>query len=128
MKNTASANRSAKPLSNTRHEQELIALYKISQILATASQQREMLEEVLDVLKGETRMNRGTILLLSLDNSELLIEVGQNLSDSQRRSVRYRMGEGITGRVVQTGKPMIVPKVSQEPLFLDRLHRHRQRS
>src|SRR5256884_1258450 len=31
------------------------------------------------------------------------------------------MGEGITGRVLQTGKPIVVPKVSREPMFLDRL-------
>jgi Nif-specific regulatory protein len=36
------------------------------------------------------------------------------------RRARYRVGEGITGRVVQSGKPIVVPRVSQEPLFLDR--------
>ena len=34
--------------------------------------------------------------------------------------MRYRVGEGITGRVVQTGKPVVVPRASHEPLFLDR--------
>ena len=29
------------------------------------------------------------------------------------RRARYRMGEGITGRVVQSGKPVVVPRVSQ---------------
>ena len=33
---------------------------------------------------------------------------------------RYRLGEGITGRVVESGKPIVVPQVSREPLFLDR--------
>jgi Nif-specific regulatory protein len=30
------------------------------------------------------------------------------------------VGEGITGRVVQSGKPIVVPRVSHEPLFLNR--------
>ena len=34
--------------------------------------------------------------------------------------MRYRVGEGITGQVVQTGKPMVVPRVSREPAFLNR--------
>ena len=34
--------------------------------------------------------------------------------------MRYRVGEGITGKVVQTGKPMVVPRVSREPMFLNR--------
>ena len=108
-----------------RHLKELQALYRISQVLATGARQRQMLAEVLDILHTELGMNRGTILLLSGDAKELLIEVAHNLSESQLRAVRYRMGEGITGRVVQTGKPAIVPKVSQEPLFLDRLHKRR---
>ena len=33
---------------------------------------------------------------------------------------RYRVGEGITGRVVQSGRPVVVPRVSREPLFLNR--------
>ena len=36
------------------------------------------------------------------------------------KRVRYRVGEGITGEVVQTGKPIVVPRVSREPSFLHR--------
>ena len=32
----------------------------------------------------------------------------------------YLMGEGITGQVVESGKPVIVPRVSEEPRFLNR--------
>ena len=111
-----------------RHLRELEALYKISQILVGGEGQKQALAEVLDVLHAELGMNRGTVVLLSPDAKELMIEVAHNLSERQRRNVRYRMGEGITGRVVQTGKPAVVPKVSQEPLFLDRLHERRKLS
>ena len=37
-----------------------------------------------------------------------------------RRRGKYRLGEGITGRVVQTGEPAIIPKISEEPMFLNR--------
>jgi Nif-specific regulatory protein len=30
------------------------------------------------------------------------------------------LGEGVTGRVIQGGKPLVVPKISEEPLFLNR--------
>src|SRR6195256_6306742 len=36
------------------------------------------------------------------------------------RSIRYRLGEGITGKVVESGKPIVVPQVSREPMFLNR--------
>ncbi len=108
-----------------RHDAQLRALFAISQILATNSSQRQVLAEVLDVLDQEVGMQRGTVVLLSPDERELMIEVAHNLSEAQRQSIRYQLGEGITGRVVQTGKPAVVPKVSQEPLFLDRVHKRR---
>jgi len=105
---------------------ELEALYKISRVLSEGVRQRQLLAEVLDILHSELGMTCGTITLVSPDNRELLVEVGHNLSEAQRLAVRYRIGEGITGRVVETGKPAIIPKVSQEPMFLDRLRKRRK--
>ena len=34
--------------------------------------------------------------------------------------MKYRIGEGITGRVVQSGQPVVVPRASSEPMFLQR--------
>ncbi|HUO58784.1 MAG TPA: nif-specific transcriptional activator NifA, partial [bacterium] len=33
---------------------------------------------------------------------------------------KYKIGEGITGKVVEKGEPMIVPDIGKEPLFLNR--------
>jgi Nif-specific regulatory protein len=35
--------------------------------------------------------------------------------------VRLKAGEGVIGRVLQSGKPVVVPRVSREPLFVNRL-------
>jgi Nif-specific regulatory protein len=107
----------------TRHVRELETLYGISHILAAGRSQKQALAEVLDMLDSDLDMNRGTITLLGPDASEIRIEVAHNLSQEHSRKIRYSMGEGVTGKVMQTGKPMIVPKVSEEPLFLDRLDR-----
>ena len=112
---------------STRHVRRLDSLYQISRILAADSaRQQQALAEVLDVLDKDLGLMRGTILLLSGDGEELITEVASNLSEQHRRSVRYRRGEGILGRVVQSGKPAIVPKVSQEKGFLDRIHQRRK--
>ncbi len=118
----------AKIPSEQRHDQELRALFRISQILAGGSGQRQMLAEVLDVLAGSLGLTRGTIALLRPDGRELSVEVAHKLSDRQRQAVKYRLGEGILGRVVQTGKAMVIPQVSKEPLFLDRLHNRKSSS
>ena len=106
-----------------RHVQELEALYKISRILTEGARQKQALSEALDVLHCDLGMSRGVIVLLSSDGGHISVEIAHDISDRRKRSARFKIGEGITGRVVQTGKPMVVPKVSQEPLFLDRLGR-----
>jgi len=105
---------------SSRYVEALQALYNISQVLVGASNQRQMLMEVMDVLDRDLGMASGTIVLLSPDGKELSVEVAHKLSETERQSVRYQMGEGITGHVVQTGKPLSVPKISQEPRFLNR--------
>ncbi len=107
----------------SRHVHELEALFSVSKILAAETRQRQMLEAVLDVLHHDLGMVRGTIMLLSPDGEELMQEVSHNLPAGRSRSLRYRRGEGVVGRVLETGKPAIIPKVSEEPQFLDRIHR-----
>ena len=84
-----------------RHVLELETLYKISNILASGARQKQALAEVLDTLDRELAMNRGTITLLAPDGSEIRIEVAHKLSEEQQRTVRYRMGEGVTGKVMR---------------------------
>jgi len=102
---------------------QLGILYKVSQILSAGTRQQETLAAILDILDKDLGLARGTITLLSLDGKEIRIEAAHNLSQEQSQRITYRIGEGITGKVMKTGKPMIVPKVSQEPLFLNRFER-----
>jgi Nif-specific regulatory protein len=65
-------------------------------------------------------MSRGTLTLLDRTSGEIFIEAAYGLSASQQERGRYKIGEGVTGKVVQTGKPAVVPRISEEPLFLNR--------
>ncbi|MFA5239149.1 MAG: nif-specific transcriptional activator NifA [Phycisphaerae bacterium] len=106
-----------------RDLKQLEALYKVSQILAVGARQKSALVEVLNILDGELNLNRGTITLLAPSGDEIRIEAVHNLSHEQSSKITYRIGEGVTGKVMQTGKAIIIPRVSQEPLFLNRFER-----
>src|SRR3990172_7695373 len=57
----------------------------------------------------------------SVDPKATLSSVLEILSESMERSRGiYRIGEGITGKVVESGEPIIVPDIGKEPLFLNR--------
>ena len=106
-----------------RHERELDLLASISALLANQSGQREMLTEVLHQLEHKLGMRHSTVMLLSADGSELIVEAARSIHPGDRHALRYRRGEGVTGMVVQTGRPAIIPRISQEPRFTNRVHR-----
>jgi Nif-specific regulatory protein len=99
--------------------QQLAVLVEAGLVFSGELSPRIAFERVLDTLKRRHGLIRGAVTLLDAKTQEIRVEVSSGLSDAGRLA-RYRLGEGITGRVVETGKPIIVPKVSREPMFLNR--------
>jgi len=65
-------------------------------------------------------MVRGTVTILNPLRDEINIEVAHGLTQGAMEKGKYKLGEGITGRVIQSGKAVTIPKISEEPLFLNR--------
>jgi len=103
-----------------RKIRELTVLYEISQMLISIPDPKEALSPVLDILHYKMGMKRGTITLLDTVTQELGIQAAHGLTDQERQRGHYQIGEGITGKVVETGEPVIVPHIGKEPLFLNR--------
>lgn len=95
-------------------------LFDVSQALNASMDLKVALEPVLRVMAEHLGLLRGTLTILNRDTGDISIEEAYGLSESQRAKGRYKVGEGITGKVVQTGKPAVVRRVSDEPSFLDR--------
>lgn len=104
-------------------ETHLEVLAGVGQLLATQPGQRQMLAGVLGILERRLGMMRGTILLLSADGLQLVVEAAQSSDAGASAGLSYRRGEGIVGMVVQTGRPAVVPRVADEPRFVNRIHR-----
>jgi len=103
-----------------REAQRLSTLLDVSQALASLDL-KASLHRVLEILAAQYGAVRGLVSLVDADD-DLRVEAADGVGESSR-AVRYRLGEGITGRVVQSGKPIVVPRVSREPMFLHRAAR-----
>ncbi|MBN2284720.1 MAG: GAF domain-containing protein [Deltaproteobacteria bacterium] len=104
----------------TRENRELTLLWEISRILGQSMDLSEIGNPILTALDRNMGMNRGFITLLNRESGDILIEAAHGLSEAQIKRGRYRIGEGVVGKVVETGRPMVVPRISEEPRFLDR--------
>ena len=100
--------------------QDLSCLYEITRNLASAAHLQDCLEKVVNILAETKGMENGTVTIVNPVTRELEIEVAHGITAEARRRGRYKLGEGITGRVVATGEPIIVPQIGEEPLFLNR--------
>ncbi|MGD0042913.1 MAG: GAF domain-containing protein, partial [Isosphaeraceae bacterium] len=101
---------------------DLRALHTTADVLAAGSGQEETLLKILQMLETELGMIRGTVMLVSPDGSELQLAAATGVDEDKRGKVSYRVGEGVTGEVLRTGTSIIVPRISAEPRFQDRVH------
>ncbi len=108
--------------------EEVTLLYEISKALNEHLDLKKSMYKVLDILAYSMRMERGTISIRNPLRNEISIEVAHNLSKSAMERVKYKVGEGIIGKVIETGKAVTIPKISEEPLFLNRTASRRMKS
>ena len=100
----------------------LETLAEVNSALAGGSSLRAALQRVMQLLDRRDSVVCGSITLLNPDTGLLHVDASEGLAP-EGRSARYAIGEGVTGRVVESGKPVIVPRASQEPMFLNRARR-----
>jgi Nif-specific regulatory protein len=108
------------PSTTTRDARRLSTLLEISQALSGTLNLKSSMQRVLQILIRHHGVVRGMVTLLR--EGELHVEAIEGFDD-RARAVSFKVGEGITGQVVQSGKPIVVPRVSKEPEFLNRMPR-----
>ncbi|MFP4114783.1 MAG: nif-specific transcriptional activator NifA [Spirochaetota bacterium] len=100
--------------------EELSLLFEISQLLDQSLDLEQVIQPVLRTTSERLEFLRVAITLLDRNTGDIFIEAAHGLSRSQQQRGRYRLGEGVTGRVVQSGQPEVIPAVSEDPSFLNR--------
>lgn len=99
---------------------ELELLFEISQALDRSIDLRAVVAPLLKALAAHLAIVRAALTLLNRDTGEISIDASYGLSATQQKRGKYRLGEGVTGYVVKSGQPMIVPRIGAEPMFLNR--------
>ena len=98
----------------------LSLLYDVGQVLDETVNLKQLLEPVVRALVERTEMRRASLSLLHRKQRQIITQTASGYSESERRRGRYRIGEGVTGSVVKTGEPAVVPRISEAPQFLFR--------
>ncbi len=95
-------------------------LFDIARALDRHVELREALSPLLLLLESRAGLSRGMVTLLDRPTGTLVIEEAYGLTKEEKDRGRYRLGEGIVGRVFESGEPIVVEDLFSEPRFLNR--------
>ena len=103
-----------------RESYEVRLVYEICSLLAESATLESVLGPVLEKIAFHLDILRGIITIYNRETGEIAIEEAWGLGPEEVARGRYRPGEGITGEVIETGRAVVVPRIAEEPRFLDR--------
>src|SRR4029453_18088911 len=99
---------------HTNETRRLATLLEVSQALSGVLNLKAALHSVLDILERRHQVAGAAGVLVDRDTKELHVEASNGTRlPIQRRS--SRSDSGVTDRVIDSGKAVAVPRVSQEP-------------
>jgi len=99
---------------------ELTALLEVAETMTSSFDVDRNLRKAMRILAEHLGLNRGTIALVDPESREIRIAAAHGLTRAQLARGIYRPGEGVVGRVVASGRAMVVPDIGEEPTFLNR--------
>jgi len=99
---------------------EQLVVRESIQLLSRGLEPFKAIRQMLHLLSELLGLNRGRVVMPDAPSGDLVIRVAYGLTQQEIRRGRYARGEGITGRVMQTGETLIVQDIDAEPAYLAR--------
>ncbi len=101
-------------------EAELLVVQEAARLITHSTDPQPAIRGILRLLSQLLGLNRGRVLLPDTNTSTLDIRYAYGLTETERLRGKYRIGEGITGRVFRTGQLALIPDIDDEPTYLAR--------
>ncbi|MCK5913480.1 MAG: GAF domain-containing protein, partial [Desulfuromusa sp.] len=104
-------------------------LKKVGETASSGNDLAELFDQILDSIVHSAGVEVASLMVLK-DDDLLHIASAHGLSPEIARSVRVAAGEGISGHVLATGEPVLVPNIDQDSRFksLDGGQRYKNQS
>jgi PAS domain S-box-containing protein len=105
------------PRSNGQHEKLLKALIDIGQELASTVELEELLHRILRISREVFHFENAIIRLLDAGRGVLATAASYGYPEEVTRP-EIRLGQGVMGKVAQSGRPVLVSDVAQMPDYV----------
>ena len=94
-------------------DSDLLVIYEAAKLFASSATPDYAINSLLRMMSQMLGLNRGRVLLP--DNNKLAIRYSYGLTEQEKQRGVYLAGEGITGKVMQSGHLVVIENIDQEP-------------
>ena len=99
---------------------EMTLLFDISQRLMKSKHLNSDISFVLKMIVDYLEAEKSFLSIFNRENSKIYIEAAYGLTTAQQAKGKYELGEGITGKVVEMSRPVVIEKISKSNLFINK--------
>ncbi|MCW3808106.1 sigma-54 interaction domain-containing protein [Plebeiibacterium marinum] len=99
---------------------EMTVLFEISQRLIASTELKNDLSPILNMLVEHLNAERSFLTIYNRNNSKIYIEAACGMSPQQQSLGKYKLGEGVIGKVIELGQPIVIQEISKSNLFLNK--------
>ena len=101
-------------------ESELLVVQEAARLITRSTDPEPAIQGILRLLSQLLGLNRGRVLLPNSETGTLEIQYAYGLTQEERARGRYVIGEGVSGRVYQTGQVALIQNIDDDPTYLAR--------
>lgn len=106
-----------------RQLEEVAFLHRTGQALAASLEVEDVLRSLLDSVRAHFGVEAASVALVDEQTRDLVFRVATGAAADQVVGVRLKPGQGIAGWVAQSGLPIVVPSVDQDPRWYPEVDR-----
>lgn len=97
---------------------ELYILYTLSKNLNLSLQLSDLFDNTLNFLKSSLKIEDFCFMLIDEECNELKIWKANSITYEAAKNITFKIGEGVSGVVAQTGESVLIADVSKDDRFL----------
>ncbi len=112
---------SQEEINELRRQVERLSLFHdVGKALASTLELQKILQTIMEKISDLLQPDTWSLLMLDEKTQELYFEIAIGAGADKLKDVRLKLGEGIAGWVAQTGEPVLVDNVKDDPRFASR--------
>jgi Nif-specific regulatory protein len=101
-------------------DSELLVVQQAARLIAHSADPEPAIQGILRLLSQLLGLNRGRVVLYNKQARQLEISYSYGLTEDERDKGKYLIGEGVTGKVYQTGQLALIQNIDEEATYLTR--------